>query len=1043
MEKRLYEPINTFMIRTPAFESEKFFHFFNGKCNDEKALDYIKALCDNSAFRESILIGSISLYNTLKDFCQGKIIKKQDYFIQSIYKYLVRMSTRPTPFGVFSGIDFGSYSENKTAITYADNKYKKYARPDMEWLMELVKSIEENEYMYLKYTINDSIFKKGDRAFLLYSTAKKEEITNVAEISVRLTKALESILKAAKKLTSYKELKEKLISNNLNVAEEKIESYLRGLIENEYLISNLRPPLTVDDQLNYIINELNELNIKSDLKNKLIEIREMLDNYMKTSLGEGEELYKSLYDKMKNLVSVESILQVDMKLILKEKTLNINVIDEINDFINILLTLSTHYKDRDSYIKKYKNEYIERYGQDREVPLLEMLDNDMGIGAPIDHKHPENTQIQNIALNSKINNKLKNYFFDKYINAVKNKSSIIITNKEVKKLQLEEYSYDEAPDSLEMNLIIKTSPKESLDNSNLKYYVGPNLGSEHAGKSFGRFSYMMQHEKECFDILAKAEKDRKMDHEYVTCELVYLPDKAKTANVSRNIHSSEYEIALFTNNSKDCDHRLSLDEIVIGLEDDKFYAKSKSLNKKLIITINNMLNIDFAPNPIRFLYDIRLDGSKLWYEFIWKDMFKDMIYIPKVKYKNFTISPSIWNINKELLEINKKTSFETFKKTINNYFEKYDVPEYVYITLADNRILINSRDDKSLAILQHEINNNEMDVVLNSYEDEGVNIVTDNDENKYICELVIPLVKRKEENQKAIYKKKIGNDISSLSRDRLKVPFDEWLYLKLYGVTSNIEDLIGFYISEYCSEKMDKGEITKYFFMRYADPGLHVRLRLKSTSNQLLDLYPDIEEWLVDLMNKGLISRYTIDSYDREIERYGGLELMDIAESVFCFDSMVVENILAQKRLANITFSKELIGIISIIHYMEDYGVAYENQVDFLRMQVKASDHRDDFNKNRKEYMNLCNNSNEWEHLRESEEGTLLLNILNQRSGILKQYSKRIDECLEPADRLYILDSVIHLHCNRLFGTDREFEKKVRALASHTLYALKHFKSNE
>ncbi|MGG1481491.1 hypothetical protein ABE402_11365 [Bacillus smithii] len=50
---------------------------------------------------------------------------------------------------------------------------------------------------------------------------------------------------------------------------------------------------------------------------------------------------------------------------------------------------------------------------------------------------------------------------------------------------------------------------------------------------------------------------------------------------------------------------------MIGIENDLFYAKSKTLNKQLFITINNALNTRTAPNPIRFKYDLSLDGKNL------------------------------------------------------------------------------------------------------------------------------------------------------------------------------------------------------------------------------------------------------------------------------------------------------------------------------------------------------------------------------------------------------------------------------------------------
>lgn len=1046
MKNNLYKNIDTFMIRTPTFSVDKFFEFFNEEYDNKKNIDYIRSLCKNPVFRECILISSRSLYSTLIDFSEGKDIKKLDYFLQSIYKYLTRISTRPTPFGLFSGVDFGNYTNDKTTLKYSDNKYKKYVRPDIEWLIKLVKHIEDIEYMNLNYRKNDSILIKGERVFLLYSTEKNEEInenandSNIEEISIKLTGSLELILQLTQNTISYKDLLQKLIDNYGSEYEQTIEAYLKNLIKNEYLISNLMPPLTVDDQLDYIINEIDRLNIINGLKNQLIEIKNLIKEYMETDLGQGEEIYINLCSKMKNIVSCKSILQVDMKLNLEEKTMNSKVIDEINDLVNMILTISTPFKDRDSYFKRYKQQFIERYGEDREVSLLEMLDNDRGIGAPIGYKYPPTNRVEQVILNNQINRNLKTYFEYKYIDAIKNKKSIVINDKEIKNLQLPEYSYDEAPNSLELNLMIKSNSKENEQN-NLKYYIGPNLGSNYAGKSFGRFSYMMQDEKNCFSTVAKSELDIFGQNNYITCELVYLPNKVRVSNVSRNIHGSDYEIALCTNSSKDDKRRISLDDIFIGIENNKFYAKSKSLNKRLIITINNMLNIDFAPNAIKFLSDINQDGKRFWYEFPWNNIFNNSIYIPKIEYKNFTISPSIWKFDKEILGVNKKTSFDKFKDIIGKYFDKYDVPKYVYLTSGDNRTLLNAKDLRSLEILQHEINNKD-EVILNSYEDEEFNIVKDKEQKEYFCELVVPLLKVKKEQPKIQSTEIIREDIPSLSEERLKLPFDQWLYLKLYGVASNIEDLISFDVSRYCEEKVSKGDIDKYFFMRYADPVPHLRLRLNAPREKLLELYPEIQDWLKSLMEKGLMNRYVIDSYDREVERYGGSKLMDVAENLFYFDSIVVEAILREQRLNNLNFTKEFIGMVSIIHYIENYGVEYDKQVEFLRSQIKSSDYREDFNKNRKEYMELCNSNNNWENLRATEEGTLLLNILNKRWDIVKNYSEKINKSLKDIEKYSILDSIIHLHCNRLFGIDREFEIKVRALASHALYSLKYFKKN-
>ncbi|KDE49223.1 hypothetical protein DI43_19670 [Geobacillus sp. CAMR12739] len=77
---------------------------------------------------------------------------------------------------------------------------------------------------------------------------------------------------------------------------KKLEHFLKQLIENEFLISNLRPPLTVMDQLDYLIKRLKESLIE-EWSNELIDIQQKIRTYTMTPLGEGEQIYKELHKK--------------------------------------------------------------------------------------------------------------------------------------------------------------------------------------------------------------------------------------------------------------------------------------------------------------------------------------------------------------------------------------------------------------------------------------------------------------------------------------------------------------------------------------------------------------------------------------------------------------------------------------------------------------------------------------------------------------------------------------------------------------------------
>ncbi|MBW9173852.1 lantibiotic dehydratase [Clostridium estertheticum] len=1041
MKNNLYKNVNTFMIRTPLKPIDKYFEFFNNTVDGEKAKEYVKELCNDPVFRESILVSSKSLYDTIINFTNGKDIKKQEYFFRSIYKYLIRMSTRPTPFGLVSGVCFGNYSD-KTSITYEDNQFKKFARPDLEWIMEILKKIEDKYYQSLMFKINGYIFIKGDRAVLPHSTLK-EDTDNVTEVSIRATNAFKLVCEVAQNTISYSQLKNSLLIKNPGVPEEKINFFLKELINKEYLISNLRPPLTVIDQFDYLIKEIQRCDINEIILDQLINIQEKINIYNKTYVGEGESIYIELCKDMNNMEKCKTPLQVDMKLNMKEKTINSKIIDDLNELIHLLLLVSPSSHNSQDYFQIHKMDFMEKYGQEREILLLEMIDNDLGIGAPATYVHPKNNRSKTFNSSDLVNKKVKSYLLQKYIYALDNNyNSIEINDDEIKALDLPQYNYEEIPNSLELNVIVRADSEEEFKKQNLNYHIGPNVGSPQAGKAFGRFSHLMNSPEKFFSELNDNNKALIDNDEYIHCELVYLGSELRSANVTRNIHCNEYEIALFTNTSKSDEYSLTLDDILIGIEDNVFYAKSKKLNKKLFITVNNMLNSSMAPNAVRFLYDISLDGGKKWFDLPWNDAFYEFPYVPNIKYKNITISQEKWILDSINVKGDKKLGFDKFKDSFKLYCSSYKVPQYVYITFADNRILLNLEDNKCLEILYHEFTNNLGDTItLNAYEEEPYNIVNGNDGN-YFCELIVPLIKVKGHHPKDIQISNKSSDIPSISPTRLKLPFDDWLYFKLYGTSSSDDELIAFFISEYFHDLVDSQKIEKYFFMRYADPEQHIRLRINAKQSNLLEIYPNLQQWFRSLIEKGIITHIAIDSYDREIERYGGSNLMDVAENVFYADSIITEDILKEKKFNNLTLSYELIGMISIIQYMDQFGLDYENQCDFLESLVEKTDYREIFKKQRSEFMKLCNSNDNWNGLRQHQEGELLLNILNNRTKSIQFYSSEIRKRNNNSlmSEWSILNSVIHLHCNRLFGINREFEKKILTLTRHTLHALRYFK---
>lgn len=85
---------------------------------------------------------------------------------------------------------------------------------------------------------------------------------------------------------------------------------------------------------------------------------------------------------MKLLYSCSSYLQVDTVIENAEFEIKSTVANKINRLASFFVYISNDKNESHTYLDEYRNKFIEKYGVDREVPLLEMLDSNIGIGAP-------------------------------------------------------------------------------------------------------------------------------------------------------------------------------------------------------------------------------------------------------------------------------------------------------------------------------------------------------------------------------------------------------------------------------------------------------------------------------------------------------------------------------------------------------------------------------------------------------------------------------------------------------------------------------------
>jgi thiopeptide-type bacteriocin biosynthesis protein len=118
------------------------------------------------------------------------------------------------------------------------------------------------------------------------------------------------------------------------------------------------------------------------------------------------------------------------------------------------------------------------------------------------------------------------------------------------------------------------------------------------------------------------------------------------------------------------------------------------------------------------------------------------------------------------------------------------------------------------------------------------------------------------------------------------LPGSSWLYGKYYSGQGSGNEVIR-YLSRLAAAAIRDGLAAKWFYVRYEDDdGPHIRIRLESTGRAAkAELYSMLDQAGRDMADLGLVSAYVPADYVPEARRYGGPDGLRLAEELFYRDS--------------------------------------------------------------------------------------------------------------------------------------------------------------
>jgi lantibiotic biosynthesis protein len=1036
----LYEPLDWVLVRAPLLPVEAYLALNHATADDEASeRPNAKPAPDDRLpadprIRAALAVGGGNLYDVLgRADSSGK---DDPDSAGKLLRYLIRMSTRPTPYGLFAGVALAEWGP-ETDLSLAPVRPRTRTRPDMAWLLRLVMKAESRPEVraQLCYVANPRAFVGAGRVFLPEAAPTADTGVPAAAVSARASNVVRRALALARTPISHERLVAELATAP-GATIEKVEKLIEELWRQTLLLTDLRPPLTEPGPATYVARRLRDIPAAADLLKRLEAALSGMAEWDALPIEKVAAAYRHLaiHPDANEPAASEPFSQVDMALALGGSRITKAVATEAIRAAELLLRL-TPLPVGLPYLNAYRHSFEERYGTEREVPLLELLDPNFGLGPPSPfHGAASGGDPRKAALRQQT-------LHDLAITALRERQLVVELDEE-RLCQLESWTPTSltAPQSLDLSLFVVAASATDVDDGRFQVVIGPNLGAIAAGRNLGRFADLLGEEAmAALQAIGRAEASWRPD--CLCAELAYLPRRFRSANVAIRPHPRPYEITLGTTPGRPPDRVIPIDELVVGVRDGRFYLRWPARDMEVLAFTGHMLNNMQAPDVCRFLDDLRRDGKAQFSSFDWGSA-AVLPVLPRVQVGRVVLSPAQWRIDVRARAELAADSLVTFRPGLRAWRTRWRVPRYVYLSFGDNRLLLDLDDQAQADQLRAEIGRlaEGGQLLLQEALPAPEHAWVGGPGGHFITELMIPLVLQPDRGVTEAAASPPHLLSSFTVADRVRPPGSDWLFAKLYCPHAFEDDLLTGPVAELCQQAIAMGAANDWFFLRYADPGPHLRLRFRGRSERLIgELMPHVCAWANGLLADGLCTRLCFDTYDRELERYGGTDGTAAAEAIFAADSRAVIDMLRLSREGLLGMDLTSLAVFSIDDLLTGLGASEAERVDWYRVRVSSRAIAGDEYRRRKDVLRGL--LGDPEQIRNQPGGDALARVLAARRNELEPIARRLD-ALTAAQQLsqpksMLFRSYVHLHYNRLLAGDPSAEEQVLGLLARTRYGLK------
>jgi thiopeptide-type bacteriocin biosynthesis protein len=876
-----------FVLRTPLLPFDELGAFAG---DGEAARVRLRALVARPEVREALFVASPSLDSDIDRYLREPTSERGLKVERSLVRYVCRMAGRSTPFGLFSGCSVGGLGEHSDLALDPSDRIHRHTRLDMYYVCELTDAIARAHRDEWTYRPSSSLYALAGQ--LRYAEAVSRAGAREYQLAaVERTPHLEATLARANDGATAAALAAALVADDPEIELATARAFVEQLIDAQLLVADLAPTVTGPESIAAVLAQLERRPSLDAVAAPLRAVTSALADLDARGLGHSPAVYRDLAGQLADLPvkpDLPRLFQVDLVKSSETATLGREVLAEIRRAVEVLYRLGPS-RALDP-MARFRAAFEARY-QDRELPLAEVLDEDAGIGfeagsgaaaeAPpllrgfVFGGRGGGGGVEFTARDQLLLRKLEQVWRD-------GADELVLTDKDLAALETSDRA--PLPDSFAVMAQLAASSPEALARGEFRVLFGQ-AGGPSAATLLGRFCHAdpVLHAR----VLELLRAEEAMRPDAVFAEIVHLPEGRIGNIVSRPV-LRYYEIAFLGESGAPRDRQLTLDDLTVRIERGRVVVRSQRLGREIIPRLTVAHNYHRRSLGVyRFLSALQRQGSMsagIITSTSWSwGALGNAAQLPRVRNERTIFALRSWHWDAATVGVLKAVAnapAAAQRDAVARLRERDRLPRWIVIVEGDNTLPIDLDSELLVDALVQTAKTRDSLQLTELFTDEPC---AHGREGRFVHELVIPYAIDTTPVQV------VAATTFASAPVHVRPPGSDWLYAKLFAGPAATDRLLRTAIAPLVAELRGLGARWQWFFIRYGDPSWHVRLRVSGDPAWLHhEVVPRVHALAHRELSRGTISSYQLDTYDREVERYGGGEAIAIAEQLFCADADAV-----------------------------------------------------------------------------------------------------------------------------------------------------------